>query len=71
MSQSQAYAKAQSIQSIIGSLGEVPASGLVHVPVERDQVPHAIRKLQVQIFELSDALAATVKELEALKVRLG
>lgn len=68
---SQPYDKARNIQAIIGSLGDVPASGLVRVPVESDQVPDAIRKLQVQIFELSDALAATVKELETLKVRLG
>jgi hypothetical protein len=44
-----------------------PASSLTRVPeIENDTPEDAIRKLQVQIFMLSDALAATMREVERL-----
>lgn len=50
--------KAENIQPIIRSLVDVSASSLVRVPeIENDSHEDQIRKLQIQIFELSDALA--------------
>jgi hypothetical protein len=66
-----AFDKAKNIQSIIGSLVTVDASGLVSVPIETNQPRDAIRKLQIQNFELADALAATVKELEDLRAQVN
>ncbi len=60
--------KARGIQATIRSLVGANANGLIAVPeIERDTTPDAIRKLQIQVFELSDALAAVVAELDRLK----
>ncbi|HMM96707.1 hypothetical protein [Phycicoccus sp.] len=52
------------IRGVLGS----PASGLVSVPeIERDSTPDAIRKLQIQIFELSDELVRVHQKLDSLQ----
>lgn len=67
---SAAYTKAQNIQAIVGSLVDVNASAIRPVPpIEADRVPDAFRKIETQIFELSDALAAVVAEVDRLAKR--
>lgn len=57
---------ARNIPAKIRGYLSAPASSLTPVP-ETENLPtqDAIRKLQLQIFELSDALAATARELQA------
>ena len=37
---------------------------MIRVPVEADETADALRKLQIQIFELADTVAAMAKELD-------
>jgi hypothetical protein len=55
------------IQATIGNLAGTTASTLIPVPTERDRPEDAIRKLQVQNFELADAIADLVKEMDELR----
>ena len=58
-------AKAKKIQGTIRSLLDVSANTLTRIPeMERESAEDAIRKLQVQIFELADAMAEIVTHLE-------
>jgi len=55
--------------SIRAHLG-APASSLQSVPeIEQEPTQEAIRKLQLQIFVLTDALAAAVDEIDRLAGR--
>lgn len=60
--------KASSIQATIRANLGAPASTLIRVPeIEDDPTGDAIRKLQIQIFELADAMAGIVAEIETLQ----
>lgn len=63
--------RARHIQPKINSLVDVPASTLISVPIERDRPEDAIRKLQVQNFELADAIADLVQEVDALRAEVS
>jgi hypothetical protein len=66
MSIETARAAQANIQGILGS----QATSLVRVPeIENDSTPDAIRKLQIQIFTLTDAVADLVKEIDRLNGR--
>lgn len=55
----------QNIQARVGSLTDADASGLVAVPgIENDAVASALRKIEIQIFELADALADLRDEVD-------
>jgi hypothetical protein len=60
----------RNIQARIASLVDVPASSLVSVPTERDRPEDAVRKLQVQCFELADAIADLVQEVDSLRAQV-
>lgn len=56
--------KAQNIQSTIRANLNARASTLVRVSeIENDSTEDAIRKLQIQIFELSDAIAGLAEHI--------
>lgn len=56
-----------SIQATINGIATGSARGLVHVPeIENDATSDAIRKLQIQIFTLADAVADLTAEVERL-----
>lgn len=63
--------RARHIQPKIRSLVDVPASTLISVPIERDRPEDAIRKLQVQNFELADAIADLVEEVDSLRAAVA
>jgi hypothetical protein len=66
MSIDTARAAQANIRGIVGG----SASGLVRVPeIENDSTEDAIRKLQIQIFTLTDAVADLVKEIDRLNSR--
>lgn len=61
---------ARRIQSKIRAYLGASASALQAVPeIESGSTQDAIRKLQLQVFELADALAATGEELQRLQLR--
>jgi hypothetical protein len=60
-----ATTKSANIQSTIRATATGSASSLIRVPeIENDSTQDAIRKLQVQIFYLADALAELSKHVD-------
>ena len=60
-------AKAERIQATIRGIMGASASGLVSVPTKNATQSVAVRKLQIMIFELADALAEVTAEVDELK----
>jgi hypothetical protein len=58
--------RAANIQATISSLLGVDGNGLVSVPTETLDQQRAVRVLQVQIFELADAVADLAQAVEEL-----
>jgi hypothetical protein len=58
--------KALGIKRSIGSYAHSHASGLVSVPVESKDSKEAARILQVQIFELADAVSQLAEAVNGL-----
>ncbi|MFT4189804.1 MAG: hypothetical protein QM621_14665 [Aeromicrobium sp.] len=59
------FKKARNIQSTIRSVLGASANDLVRVSeIQNETVEDAIHKIQIQIFELSDALAELVRDLD-------
>lgn len=57
--------RARTIQATIRRYLDTPSSGLTRVPETEDRsIEDAIRLLQVQIFELSDAITDLAEELD-------
>jgi hypothetical protein len=58
--------KAVKIQATIRRVVGASSSSLMPVPqIQRDETADAIHKLQIQIFELADALDGVAAELQA------
>ncbi|MDP5182136.1 hypothetical protein QOZ88_05765 [Blastococcus sp. BMG 814] len=63
---------ARQIQPTIRGYLNAPASSLQRVPeIENESTEDAIRKLQIQVFALTDALAAATEEIERMRRFLG
>lgn len=64
--------KSKSIQQTIRANLAAPASSLIRIPeIESESTADAIRKLQVQVFELSDALHELTEYVVWLQERAG
>lgn len=63
--------RAANIQATIRSLLGADGNGLVSVPTEALDQQRAVRVMQVQIFELADAVADLSQAVEELHRRRG